>query len=68
VPLVSLDMPDLPMLPPQIEVVTAPLAYIRMHGRNRDEWWSNDDHKRYDYLYTDSKIEALDFTPIGAHS
>ena len=29
VPLVSLDMPDLPKLPPQIELVTAPLAYIR---------------------------------------
>ena len=59
VPLVSLDMPDLPKLPPQMEVVTAPIAYIRMHGRNRDEWWGNDDHKRYDYLYTDSEIKAF---------
>jgi uncharacterized protein YecE (DUF72 family) len=58
IPLVSLDMPALPKLPPQMEVVTAPLAYIRLHGRNSEAWWGKDDHARYDYLYTDSEIEA----------
>ncbi|MDR0472379.1 MAG: DUF72 domain-containing protein [Treponema sp.] len=58
VPLVSLDMPELPKLPPQMDVVTAPLAYIRLHGRNKEAWWGKDDHARYDYLYADSEIEA----------
>ena len=58
VPLVSFDMPDLPKLPPQMDVVTASLAYIRLHGRNKEAWWGNDDHARYDYCYSDKEIEA----------
>jgi hypothetical protein len=58
IPLVSLDMPALPKLPPQMEVITAPLAYIRLHGRNSEVWWGKDDHAWYDYLYTDSEIKA----------
>jgi uncharacterized protein YecE (DUF72 family) len=38
VPLVSLDLPELPKLPPLMDVVTAPLAYIRLHGRNKEAW------------------------------
>jgi uncharacterized protein YecE (DUF72 family) len=55
---ISLDMPDLPKLPPQMDVVTSPLAYIRLHGRNKEAWWGSGDHARYDYLYTDSEVEA----------
>ena len=40
-------------------MVTAPLAYIRLHGRNKEAWWGKDDHARYDYLYTDSEMEAI---------
>jgi len=58
VPLVSLDMPELSKLPPSMDVVTAPLAYIRLHGRNNEAWWGKDDHERYNYLYTDSEINA----------
>jgi uncharacterized protein YecE (DUF72 family) len=58
VPLVSLDMPLLPNLPPCMDVVTAPLAYIRLHGRNKEAWQGKDDHARYDYLYSESEIEA----------
>jgi uncharacterized protein YecE (DUF72 family) len=58
VPLVSLDLPDLPKLPPSMDVVTAPLSYIRLHGRNKEAWWGNDEHERYNYLYTDSEVEA----------
>jgi len=56
--LVSLDLPELPKLPPTMDVVTAPLAYIRLHGRNKDAWWGSDDHARYDYLYSDTEVEA----------
>ena len=58
IPLVSLDMPDIKGLPPATDIVTAPLAYIRLHGRNKEAWWGKDDHARYDYLYADSEIEA----------
>jgi uncharacterized protein YecE (DUF72 family) len=58
VPLVSLDMPDLPKLPPLMDVVTSSIAYIRLHGRNKEAWWGEDDHARYDYLYSDSEVEA----------
>jgi len=58
IPLVSLDLPELSKLPPTMDVVTSPLAYIRLHGRNSEAWWGNDDHARYDYLYTDSEVEA----------
>lgn len=50
------------------EVVTAPVGYVRLHGRNHDDWFrkeaSRDD--RYNYLYSDEelrpwiqKVEAL---------
>ena len=58
VSLVSLDMPELPNLPPAMDVVTSPLVYIRLHGRNKEAWWGSDEHARYDYLYTDQEIEA----------
>jgi len=58
VPLVSLDMPDLPKLPPLMDVVTSSIAYIRLHGRNKEAWWGEDDHARYDYSYSDSEVEA----------
>ena len=58
VPLVSLDMPELPKLPPLMDVVTSPIAYIRLHGRNKEAFWGEDNHTRYDYLYSDSEVEA----------
>jgi len=59
IPLVSLDMPELPKLPPAMDVVTSPIAYLRLHGRNKEAWWGNDDHARYDYLYSDIEVKAL---------
>jgi uncharacterized protein YecE (DUF72 family) len=56
--LVSLDMPDLRGLPPTLEAVTAPLAYVRLHGRNGKAWWGTDSAARYDYLYSDGELEA----------
>jgi uncharacterized protein YecE (DUF72 family) len=58
IPLVALDMPDLEKLPPQMEVVTADTAYIRLHGRNKEAWWGSDRAARYDYLYSDREIGA----------
>jgi len=56
--LAGLDMPELKGLPPRMDVVTAPFAYFRLHGRNKDTWWGSDSAARYDYLYSDRELEA----------
>jgi uncharacterized protein YecE (DUF72 family) len=38
VSLVCSDLPELAKLPPSMDVVTAPLAYIRLNGRNKEMW------------------------------
>lgn len=58
VAIASLDIPALEGLPPVMDVVTAPLAYIRLHGRNEANWWGSDSASRYDYLYSDAELEA----------
>lgn len=56
VSVVSVDEPRLPKLPPPVEDVTAPLAYVRMHGRNAKQWWDGQDGIRYDYNYSDDEL------------
>jgi uncharacterized protein YecE (DUF72 family) len=36
---VSVDEPDLPGLVPPIARATGPLGYVRLHGRNKTNWW-----------------------------
>jgi len=57
--LVSLDMPSLKGLPPVMDVVTAPFAYLRLHGRNGETWWGSDGAERYNYLYNDQELKAF---------
>lgn len=54
--LVSVDEPQLPKLPPPTNEVTAPLAYVRFHGRNAEQWWDGDNQSRYDYTYSDDEL------------
>jgi uncharacterized protein YecE (DUF72 family) len=58
IPLVAQDMPDLRGLPPQMDVVTSDLAYVRLHGQNSESWWGSDATARYDYLHADRELEA----------
>jgi uncharacterized protein YecE (DUF72 family) len=58
VAMASLDMPALKGLPPVMDVVTSPLAYVRFHGRNGEAWWGSDSGRRYDYFYSDEELEA----------
>lgn len=41
-------------------LVTAPLAYVRMHGRRYDTWFNDDpelpQHERYNYLYSAEEL------------
>jgi uncharacterized protein YecE (DUF72 family) len=37
----------------------APLAYVRLHGRNAAQWWKGDRDERYNYLYTPRELEPI---------
>ena len=38
--------------------VTAPIAYVRLHGRNYDQWFDSDNRNdRYNYLYKEKELE-----------
>ncbi|HDY87707.1 MAG TPA: DUF72 domain-containing protein, partial [bacterium] len=53
---VCVDQPDLPGLLRPEAVVTGDLAYVRFHGRNRQNWWQGDNTSRYDYLYSKEEL------------
>jgi uncharacterized protein YecE (DUF72 family) len=56
------DEPRLPNLPQPVARATAPVAYVRFHGRNRQKWWTHAEAwERYDYLY--SEAELLEWVP-----
>jgi len=55
--LIITDHPDLKNLPQTSNMVTATTAYIRFHGRNRENWWSGDNVSRYDYLYSRAELD-----------
>jgi uncharacterized protein YecE (DUF72 family) len=42
------------------ERVTAPVGYVRLHGRRYDTWFSDDpetpSHERYNYLYSEDEL------------
>lgn len=43
--------------------VTGPIGYVRLHGRNYENWFREDaeSHERYDYLYAEAELrEWLD--------
>ena len=38
--------------------VTAPIGYVRLHGRRYDQWFTNESsHERYNYLYKLDELE-----------
>ena len=48
----NIDQPVLGKSLAPTEHVTAPIAYVRLHGRNYAEWFDSDDRNdRYNYLY-----------------
>jgi uncharacterized protein YecE (DUF72 family) len=55
--LVSVDYPPLGGLPKSGLRVTSDIAYIRMHGRNAESWWSaTSAAERHDYAYTPDEL------------
>jgi uncharacterized protein YecE (DUF72 family) len=57
--LTSLDLPQISGTPPIMDVATGNLAYIRLHGRNKDQWWGSDAASRYDYCYSKQELTAI---------
>lgn len=52
------DQPRLKGLLPPVAEATAPLAYVRFHGRNAAKWWRHDEAwERYDYTYSEEELE-----------
>jgi uncharacterized protein YecE (DUF72 family) len=55
----NIDQPKLGKSIGPSEHVTAPLAYVRLHGRNYDQWFDSDSRNdRYNYLYTDPELRG----------
>jgi uncharacterized protein YecE (DUF72 family) len=52
--LVAVDAPNLPGLFPRGWTQSTSTAYIRLHSRNADRWYSGEE--RYDYYYTDAEL------------
>jgi len=52
------DEPRLRGLMPPIAVATAPVAYVRFHGRNAAKWWQHEEAwQRYDYTYKPEELQ-----------
>ena len=54
----NIDQPQLGGAVAATEYSTAPVAYVRLHGRNYKEWFQSDNRNdRYNYLYTPQQLE-----------
>ncbi len=54
---VCVDEPPLPGLMPPVAVATAPIGYVRFHGRNAQKWHHHEQAwERYDYLYSEDEL------------
>jgi len=52
----TVDEPALAGLVRPHEHVTAADGYVRLHGRNRQNWWGRGDGDRYDYRYREDEL------------
>jgi uncharacterized protein YecE (DUF72 family) len=53
----NMDQPVLRRSLAPTEQVTAPIAYVRLHGRNYAEWFDSDNRNdRYNYLYNEREL------------
>jgi len=57
----AVDEPQFRTLMPPIALATSSVGYVRFHGRNYQQWWSQDSKLRYDYLY--SREELAEWVP-----
>lgn len=54
----NIDQPQLGRSLAPTEHVTATVGYVRLHGRNYDQWFDSDNRNdRYNYLYKENELE-----------
>jgi uncharacterized protein YecE (DUF72 family) len=54
----NIDQPVMGKSLAPTEHVTAPIGYVRLHGRNYDQWFDSDNRNdRYNYLYKERELE-----------
>jgi uncharacterized protein YecE (DUF72 family) len=53
----SVDEPQLRGLMPPVTMVTSEDAYVRLHGRNAENWWGRGGGDRYDYSYSEDELK-----------
>lgn len=56
---VNADLPGLRGLPRLTDWRTSSTAYLRLHGRNSQNWWPGTPGDRYDYGYNREELEGL---------
>lgn len=57
---VNIDEPRLGASLHGTDYVTAPVAYLRLHGRNYKKWFNSKNRdERYDYLYKPEELESI---------
>ena len=55
----NIDQPVLGKSLAPTEHVTASIAYVRLHGRNYDQWFDSDNRNdRYNYLYKERELDS----------
>jgi uncharacterized protein YecE (DUF72 family) len=55
----NIDQPVIGRSLAPTEHVTAPVGYVRLHGRNYDQWFDSDNRNdRYNYLYSEKELEG----------
>jgi uncharacterized protein YecE (DUF72 family) len=55
----NIDQPLLGKAVGPSELVTSPVGYVRLHGRNYDQWFDSDSGSdRYNYLYNHEELQA----------
>jgi uncharacterized protein YecE (DUF72 family) len=54
----NIDQPLLGKAVAPSDRVTSPVGYVRLHGRNYEQWFDTDSRNdRYNYLYTQPELE-----------
>jgi uncharacterized protein YecE (DUF72 family) len=65
----NIDQPKLGTGMSGTDLVTAPLGYLRLHGRNYKNWFQDKGRDaRYDYLYTKDEIKKVTETATSMDS
>jgi uncharacterized protein YecE (DUF72 family) len=55
----NIDQPLLGKAVVPSELVTSPVGYVRLHGRNYEQWFDSDSNAdRYNYLYNQEELKA----------